>query len=214
MQVSSGNASLANVNGAATLGNATVSAMFGSGTIKKQYTVLSATGGFGGTAFNPAVVSNIPTINASLSYGTNNVFLNIGLNFAPSGGGLTVNFDSDATTPTFHDYARRLREAVPGLFSGRYGLVTEFGRSVLAKAGVVLARVEYAKSAGGRAIAVTHAGAQVATRTVFAPEAWPLRVAAFDEKGRPKEDPHVVQDVAGPCCGREKKKEGSEKGAE
>lgn len=91
VQVSSSNASLANVNGAATLGNATVSAMFASGTIKKQYTILSATGGFGGITFNPAVVSNIPAINASLSYGTNNVFLNIGLNFAPSGGGLTVN---------------------------------------------------------------------------------------------------------------------------
>ncbi|MET4608319.1 autotransporter-associated beta strand protein [Bradyrhizobium sp. JR4.1] len=100
VQISSGNASLANVNGAATLGNATVSAMFASGTIKKQYTILSATGGFGGTAFNPAVLSNIPTINASLSYGTNNVFLNIGVNFAPSGGGLTVNQQNVANTLT------------------------------------------------------------------------------------------------------------------
>lgn len=100
VQVSSSNASLANVNGAATLGNATVSAMFASGTIKKQYTILSATGGFGGTTFNPAVVSNIPAINASLSYGTNNVFLNIGLNFAPSGGGLTVNQQNVANTLT------------------------------------------------------------------------------------------------------------------
>ncbi|MGY3513207.1 autotransporter domain-containing protein [Bradyrhizobium lupini] len=100
VQVSSNNASLANVNGAATLGNATVSAMFASGTIKKQYTILSATGGFGGTTFNPAVVSNMPTINASLSYGTNNVFLNIGLNFAPSGGGLTVNQQNVANTLT------------------------------------------------------------------------------------------------------------------
>ncbi|WP_354057832.1 autotransporter domain-containing protein [Bradyrhizobium sp. RT6a] len=100
VQVSSGNASLANVNGAATLGNATVSAMFASGTIKKQYTILSATGGFGGTSFNAAVVSNIPTINASLSYGTNNVFLNIGVTFAPSGGGLTVNEQNVANTLT------------------------------------------------------------------------------------------------------------------
>ncbi|MET4119727.1 autotransporter-associated beta strand protein [Bradyrhizobium sp. JR1.5] len=100
VQVSSSNASLANVNGAATLGNATVSAMFGSGTIKKQYTILSATGGFGGTSFNAAVLSNMPTINASLSYGTNDVFLNIGINFAPSGGGLTVNQQNVANTLT------------------------------------------------------------------------------------------------------------------
>ncbi len=116
------------------------------------------------------------------------------------GGGLPVNFASDATTPTFAEYVRVLREAVPGLFDGRYGLVTEFGRSLLAKHGTVVARVEYAKSAGGRPVAVTHAGVQVATRTVYAPGAWPLRIAAYDAKGRPKEGPAVVQDVAGPAC--------------
>ncbi|MCC3774525.1 diaminopimelate decarboxylase [Streptomyces sp. UNOB3_S3] len=116
------------------------------------------------------------------------------------GGGLPVNFASDDVTPTHAAYARLLGEAVPGLFDGRYGLVTEFGRSLLAKSGMVLARVEYAKSAGGRRIAVTHAGAQVAVRTVFAPEAWPLRVAVYDAWGRPKEGPPETQDVAGPCC--------------
>ena len=116
------------------------------------------------------------------------------------GGGLPVNFDSDEVTPTYHQYARALADAVPGLFDGRYGLVTEFGRSLLAKAGLILARVEYAKSAGGRPIAVTHAGAQVAVRTVFTPDAWPLRVAGYDAKGLPKQGPSVAQDVAGPCC--------------
>lgn len=116
------------------------------------------------------------------------------------GGGLPVNFASDATTPTYAQYARLLSEAVPGLFDGRYGLVTEFGRSLLAKHGTVVARVEYAKSAGGRPVAVTHAGVQVATRTVYAPGSWPLRIAGYDGKGRPKEGPDVVQDVAGPAC--------------
>ncbi|WP_324783142.1 diaminopimelate decarboxylase [Streptomyces sp. H51] len=116
------------------------------------------------------------------------------------GGGLPVNFASDATTPTYAQYARLLRETVPGLFDGRYGLVTEFGRSLLAKHGTVVARVEYAKSAGGRPVAVTHAGVQVATRTVYVPGAWPLRVAAYDAEGRPKQGPPVVQDVAGPAC--------------
>ncbi|MGW2409764.1 diaminopimelate decarboxylase [Streptomyces sp. NPDC001739] len=116
------------------------------------------------------------------------------------GGGLPVNFSSDATTPTYREYAALLRSAVPGLLAGRYGLITEFGRSLLAKHGTVLARVEYAKSAGGRPIAVTHAGAQVATRTVFVPEAWPLRVAAYDADGRPKTGTPVAQDIAGPCC--------------
>jgi diaminopimelate decarboxylase len=116
------------------------------------------------------------------------------------GGGLPVNFASDETAPTFGAYADLLRAEVPGLFDGRYGIVTEFGRSLLAKHGTVLARVEYAKSAGGLPIAVTHAGAQVATRTVFAPDAWPLRVLALGPDGRRKTGENVVQDVAGPCC--------------
>ncbi len=119
------------------------------------------------------------------------------------GGGLPVNFTSDEITPGHRQYAQLLRATVPGLFDGRYKLVTEFGRSLLAKSGLVLARVEYAKSAGGRPIAVTHAGAQLATRTVFAPEAWPLRVLAYDAAGRPKAatgDGPVPQDIAGPCC--------------
>ncbi|MFI5689265.1 diaminopimelate decarboxylase [Streptomyces sp. NPDC051636] len=116
------------------------------------------------------------------------------------GGGLPVNFASDATTPTYAQYARLLSEAVPGLFDGRYGLVTEFGRSLLAEHGTVVARVEYAKSAGGRRVAVTHAGVQVAARTVYVPGAWPLRIAAYDAKGRPKAGAEVVQDIAGPAC--------------
>ncbi|WNM35567.1 diaminopimelate decarboxylase [Streptomyces sp. Li-HN-5-11] len=116
------------------------------------------------------------------------------------GGGLPVNFGSEAASPTYAQYARLLREVVPGLLDGRYGLVTEFGRSLLAKQGTVVARVEYTKSAGGRPVAVTHAGVQVATRTVYAPGAWPLRLAAYDAKGRPKTGPEVVQDVAGPAC--------------
>ncbi|MBA0049443.1 diaminopimelate decarboxylase [Streptomyces sp. AJS327] len=116
------------------------------------------------------------------------------------GGGLPVNFGSDEVTPTFQEYARLLARTVPGLFDGRYALVTEFGRSLLAKAGLVLARVEYVKSAGGRPIALTHAGAQLAVRTVFAPGSWPLRVAPYGPDGEAKSGPATAWDVAGPCC--------------
>ncbi|MFJ1894605.1 MULTISPECIES: diaminopimelate decarboxylase [unclassified Streptomyces] len=116
------------------------------------------------------------------------------------GGGLPVNFDSEDDRPTYTDYVTELRAAAPGLFDGRYTLVTEFGRSLLAKSGTIGSVVEYTKSAGGRRIAVTHAGAQVATRTVFMPDSWPLRVGVFDASGRPKEGPLQVVDIAGPCC--------------
>ncbi|MEU9608575.1 diaminopimelate decarboxylase [Streptomyces sp. NPDC048057] len=116
------------------------------------------------------------------------------------GGGLPVNFASDEEEPTHAEYARLLKDAVPGLLDGRYGLVTEFGRSLVAKHGTVLTRVEYAKVSGARPIAITHAGVQVATRTVYAPASWPLRIAAYDGEGRPKTGAPVVQDVAGPAC--------------
>ncbi|GAB3960592.1 type III PLP-dependent enzyme domain-containing protein [Streptomyces sparsus] len=116
------------------------------------------------------------------------------------GGGLPVNFASDEVEPTFADYAELLRERVPGLFDEGFDLVTEFGRSLLAKAGTIVARVEYTKTAGGRPVAVTHAGVQVAARTVFHPESWPLRVGAVDAEGLPKRGTPVPQDVAGPCC--------------
>lgn len=116
------------------------------------------------------------------------------------GGGLPVNFDDDETRPTFAAYTRALGAAVPGLFDGRYALVTEFGRSLLAKNGFIGARVEYTKEAGGRRIAVTHAGAQTATRTVLMPDAWPLRVGAHDADGNPRTGAPLRQDIAGPCC--------------
>ncbi|WP_374982880.1 diaminopimelate decarboxylase [Streptomyces fradiae] len=116
------------------------------------------------------------------------------------GGGLPVNFASDEETPTYEAYARLLAAEVPGLFDGRYGLVTEFGRSLLARHGTVLARVEYTKTTGARPIAVTHAGVQVAARTVYAPGSWPLRISVYDAEGRPKGGPAVDQDVAGPAC--------------
>ncbi|MFI6035028.1 diaminopimelate decarboxylase [Streptomyces sp. NPDC051315] len=116
------------------------------------------------------------------------------------GGGLPVNFADDTVTPTFADYVAALTAAEPALLDGRYRIVTEFGRSLLAKNGFLAARVEYVKDAGDRRIAVTHAGAQVATRTVFMPGAWSLRVSAHGPDGSPKRTPPLRQDVAGPLC--------------
>ncbi|HEX4790025.1 MAG TPA: diaminopimelate decarboxylase [Actinospica sp.] len=116
------------------------------------------------------------------------------------GGGLPVDFADDRASPAFAAYAQVLRAQVPGLFDGRYALVTEFGRSLVAKNGFTLARVEYVKEVGGRRVALTHAGAQVATRTVFMPESWPLRLGAYDADGLPKRAPVGLHDVAGPLC--------------
>ena len=116
------------------------------------------------------------------------------------GGGLPVNFDSDLVTPTFADHRAALFAVAPELFDGTFELVTEFGRALTAKAGTLVTRVEYTKIAGGRHIAVTHAGVQVATRTVFAPGEWPLRISVYDSKGQQRSENICLQDIAGPAC--------------
>lgn len=117
------------------------------------------------------------------------------------GGGLPVDFETDTPISAFDEYVAALGEGAPRLFSGDYAIVTEFGRSILAKHGFIAAYVEYTKQVGGRDIAITHAGAQIATRTVFMPEAWPLRIEGFTQSGEAKHTERtVVQDVAGPCC--------------
>ena len=116
------------------------------------------------------------------------------------GGGLPVNFDSDEVSPTFADYASELQQHVPELFTGKYTVKTEFGRSIFAKNGFIASRIEYTKNTGERQIAISHAGAQIATRTVFMPDDWKIRLSVFDPSGQAKEGNEVAQDVAGPLC--------------
>ncbi|WP_042370688.1 diaminopimelate decarboxylase [Streptacidiphilus neutrinimicus] len=116
------------------------------------------------------------------------------------GGGLPVDFSGDHDAPTYADHVEALKAAVPALFDGSFRIVTEYGRSLLAKNGFFATRVEYTKETGGRRIALTHAGAQLVARTAFAPDLWPLRVLAYDQAGRPSEAEPEVQDVGGPCC--------------
>jgi len=116
------------------------------------------------------------------------------------GGGLPVNFDSEEVKPTFGEYAAVLRSRVPELFSGKYAARTEFGRSVFAKSGFIASRIEYTKSSGGRRIAISHAGGQIATRTVFMPDHWKIRLSVYDALGRVKSGNEVTQDVGGPLC--------------
>lgn len=47
---------------------------------------------------------------------------------------------------SYKTYRTELEATVPELFSGKYRLITEFGRSLLLKAGISLSRVEYVKN--------------------------------------------------------------------
>ena len=108
VEVSPANADRTNVTGTATLGGATVNAVFAPGSyVTKQYTILNATGGVNG-AFNALVNTNLPAnFTSALSYGANDVFLNLTLHFVEPnnpgpnyGGGLSTNQQNVANTLT------------------------------------------------------------------------------------------------------------------
>ena len=101
VEVSPANADRVNVTGTATLGGATVNASFAAGSyVAKQYTILNATGGLGGSTFGSIVNTNLPQgFKSSLSYDTNNAYLNLALSFvAPPGSGLNGNQQAVANT--------------------------------------------------------------------------------------------------------------------
>jgi diaminopimelate decarboxylase len=72
------------------------------------------------------------------------------------GGGLSVNFKSDEINPTFDQYSAALQAQVSTLFDGSCTVITEFERSIVAKAGMLVSRVEYSKMAGGQFIIQQH----------------------------------------------------------
>ena len=110
-------ASLVNITGTAALGNATVNAVFSAGSyVAKQYTILTASGGLGGTSFNPTVVNTNPPIGGSdsLSYSANDVFLNLTSNYG-SGGNLNGNQQAVANALTSYFNAHG---GIPAQFFG------------------------------------------------------------------------------------------------
>jgi autotransporter-associated beta strand protein len=117
VEVSPASADRTNVSGAATLGGATVNASFAPGSyVVKQYTVLNATGGLGGSTFGSVVNSNLPGgFATSLSYDANNAYLNLALAFVPPpGGGLSGNQQS-------------VGNAIIGFFNSTGGIPLVFG---------------------------------------------------------------------------------------
>jgi autotransporter-associated beta strand protein len=101
VQVNPSSVTSANVTGGAALTGAIVGAQFASGGyVSKQYTILTAAGGLGGTTFAGLVAGNLPSgVAESLSYSANNVYLNLAPAFAQLSG-LSTNQQNVANTLT------------------------------------------------------------------------------------------------------------------
>lgn len=119
------------------------------------------------------------------------------------GGGLSANYGSDEVAPTFSEYFTELRRRCPALFTHKRLVVTEFGKSLVAKAGAILAKVEDVWTDptpdGDRATVICHAGADLLLRTAYCPASFPHRVAALSAQGALKLG-CVVTTVHGPLC--------------
>jgi uncharacterized protein with beta-barrel porin domain len=105
VQLNPSTAAYASVNGTAQLGGATVVANFAAGSyVAKRYTILTASGGVSG-AFSPVIVSASPpsNVHGSLSYGANDVYLDLILSFGiPSGLNGNQQRVGDALTNAFN----------------------------------------------------------------------------------------------------------------
>merc|ERR1719226_405953 len=86
------------------------------------------------------------------------------------GGGLTVNFGAEDVIPSYQDLADRLRKEVPDMFGPNkcvQSIMTEMGRTLSAKSGVMMSRIEYTKYSGGLRIMAQHAGVDICVRTIY-----------------------------------------------
>jgi fibronectin-binding autotransporter adhesin len=96
-------ASFASVGGTAALNGSATAIYLAGNYVSKKYTILTAAGGVSGT-FGSLVNANVPAnFTSTLSYDTNNAYLNLTLNFIPNptpnfGGGLNGNQQNVANT--------------------------------------------------------------------------------------------------------------------
>jgi len=114
------------------------------------------------------------------------------------GGGLSVNFKSDEINPTLCSIFSSASSAkFRMVFDGSCTVITEFGRSIVAKAGMLGSRDSTKWQGAG--LSFNNIAATIpSVRTVWCPQVWPLRLMVFNGiDGILRTDDPVVSDVAG-----------------
>lgn len=105
------------------------------------------------------------------------------------GGGLPVPYSAEESVPTIEAFAAAILPLLEG-----YDIILEPGRSIIADAGLLLARVQYVKDQGGAKFAILDAGMTDLIRPALY-EAHHEIVPLVEKGGAPE----VVQ-VVGPVC--------------
>ena len=117
------------------------------------------------------------------------------------GGGLPVSYRYSQEPINMIDYAALLKRDIPGLFTSRYQLVTEYGRYINANAAVAISKVEYVKDFYSKKIASIHLGADLLLRECYNPSDWYHEISVLDKTGKLKTGKdEIPYDIAGPLC--------------
>lgn len=117
------------------------------------------------------------------------------------GGGLPVSYHLDKPAVSLLQYQLMLKEACPELFTGKYKLITEFGRYIYANTGWVASKVEYVKREKEYNIIMTHVGADLFLRKCYNPSDWHHHITIVDKNGKLKNGTDKNKYfVAGPLC--------------
>lgn len=123
------------------------------------------------------------------------------IRFFDLGGGLPVRYRDSDDFVSMEEYSLILREQIPELFTGKYRLITEFGRYLHANAGWVVSVVEYVKKGSGKDILIHHVGADMFLRKSYNPNDWHHNISVLDSTACIKSDGNLRKYmVAGPLC--------------
>eukprot|EP01060_Flectonema_neradi_P040337 TRINITY_DN914_c4_g1_i1.p1 TRINITY_DN914_c4_g1~~TRINITY_DN914_c4_g1_i1.p1 ORF type:complete len:485 (+),score=99.99 TRINITY_DN914_c4_g1_i1:98-1456(+) len=120
------------------------------------------------------------------------------------GGGVPTSYTTKQEAHQFQTYRNALNGAVPGLFTGKYRIMTEFGRCVLTKPGITLSRIAAVKGAPYHVetpLLVAHVGSNQFVREAYLGDVWRHRFTILSPSGSPQPDSGVVTyDICGPLC--------------
>eukprot|EP00755_Sulcionema_specki_P038894 Sspe_Gene.2815::Locus_938_Transcript_1_1_Confidence_1.000_Length_1554::g.2815::m.2815/K01586/lysA; diaminopimelate decarboxylase len=121
------------------------------------------------------------------------------------GGGLPTSYTDMKEGYTFASYRELLDKSVPQLFSGKYRIMTEFGRCVLTKPGITLSRIACVKGAPWHPtlpIAVAHVGSNQFVREAYLGNVWRHRFTALGRDGKKHATSTKLRDynICGPLC--------------
>lgn len=133
------------------------------------------------------------------------------------GGGLPSNYQVEEETFKFQDYRNLLEKECPSLFSGKFRVITEFGRGMMAKCGITVTEIYNIKESDPEGSAIekfrhqhkinstlfSHVGANVFYQEVYQPVSFRRRFTIYGQDGSQKDiakEKTIRYDIAGPMC--------------